>query len=189
MAQEHSVKRATTERLVEDLWSKDSTTLAQVALGKMDVFYDPIHQTMECAPVDAKRHESHLRMNINEVLCDHMLTSNPQLKDMLAEQLMISLQLQKDIVMERMNYIRNNLGVPEITEADLSTKKAFVGMIAAQNSEQSIMLEEKTGRQILFEHKNMMQKPVPNKKLQVTRPTLEAPWTARVLDLGAGLSQ
>lgn len=189
MTQIHSVKRATTERLVEDLWSKDSTTLAQVALGKMDVFYDPIHQTFECAPVDAKRHESHLRMNINETLCDHMLVSNPALKEMLAEQLMVSLQLQKDVVMDRMNYIRNNLGVPEIIEADLSQKKVFVGMVAAQNSEQSIMLEEKTGRQILFEHKNMTQKPVPNKRLQIARPDLEAPWTARTLNLDNGLAQ
>lgn len=190
MPNEYTTKRATTERLVDDLLTKDSQTLAQVALGKMDVFYDPIHQTFECAVVESRRHSSHLRMNINEALAEHMLTSNPQLGQMLAEQLMISLQLQRDVVMERMNYIRENLGVPQLIEADLTTQRSFTGIVAAQNSEQSIMLEDKTGRQILFEHKNMEAKPLPNRKMQITRPNLDALWTSgRVLDADSGMSR
>lgn len=190
MASEHSMKKATTERLVEDLLNKDNDTLAQVALGKMDVFYDPIHQTFECAPVASKKHDSHLRMNINEALADHMLSFNPELKQMLAEQLMISLQLQREIVMERMNYIRQSLGVPALIEADLTTRRTFTGIIAAQNAEQSIMLEDKTGAQILFEHKNMESKPLPNRKLQITRPNLDGLWNSgRTLDSGSGLSR
>lgn len=189
MSTQTTPNKVTVEAIVNELSKQDSKTVALVALGKMDIYFDPLSQKISIRDAERESHNAHLRMNIGASMAQDLLDRKPELVEQLAENLLISVQLQKDIISKRMNMVRSKLNVAPLIEADMCQIKRVEGVVISQNKDQSILAERKTGNQFLFEHSATTSKPVPNILVSMSRNSLDEPWSCKPLSLNQAQSQ